>query len=179
MSKISIIAYIVLTVSIGYAFIYPSLADMNALSAQKQKYEDSLEKVSNIEAKKNELLDQFNAISESDKENIETILPDSFDFVRLISQIDNVAAKYGIYITNASSKEINSGGTSIENAEAPKPYSSAVVALSFLASYERFNDFLADLEKSLRILDIRSINLESQEKGLYKFDVEFETYWYE
>lgn len=65
---------------------------------EKQEYESSLEMVNSIESKKNELLAEFDKISEQDKKNIETILPSSLDFVKLISQIDRVAANYGITI---------------------------------------------------------------------------------
>jgi hypothetical protein len=34
-----------------------------------------------------------------------------------------------------------------------------------------------ELEKSLRILDVKSVDLEEGEDGLHTFDVEFETYW--
>jgi Tfp pilus assembly protein PilO len=178
MSGISIISYLVLTLSIGYAFIYSSLGDINTLLDQKQKYSDSLEMVNNIESKKEDLLKKFNAISDDDKKNIETILPSSLNFVGLISQIDAVASSYGISIDKISSKEVDSSvGNSIADAASPKPYQSSIIGFSFVASYEKFNAFLSDLEKSLRILDVRTAKLTSQQNGLYSYDVEFETYW--
>lgn len=179
MSSISIIAYIVLTLSIGYAFVYPSFGDVSKLLDQKQKYLNSLEMVNNIENKKNELLTKFNEISTVDKKNIETVLPNSLNFVRLISQIDAVAANHGISIREVSSKEIDSSaGTSIEGIQSQKAYNSSIIGFSFIASYDKFNAFLNDLEKSLRILDIRSAKLETQEGGVYSYNVEFETYWW-
>lgn len=179
MSSISIIAYLILTLSIGYAFVYPSFGDVSKLLDQKQKYLDSLETVNNIENKKNELLTKFNEISDVDKKNIETVLPDSLNFVRLISQIDAVAANYGISISRISSKRTSSsGGISTEDTQPQKDYNSSIIGFSFVASYDRFNAFLRDLEKSLRILDIRSAKLETQEDGVYSYDIEFETYWW-
>ncbi len=178
MSGISIIAYLVLTLSIGYAFIYSSLGNINTLLDQKQKYADSLEMVNNIESKKEDLLKKFNAISDDDKKNIDTVLPSSLNFVRLISQIDAVAANYGISIDRISSKDVSpSVGTSIENAAPSETYQSSIIGFSFIASYDKFNAFLSDLEKSLRILDIKSANLGVQQNGLYSYNVEFETYW--
>jgi Tfp pilus assembly protein PilO len=178
MSNISIIACAILTLSIGYAFAYPSFGDLNNLLGEKQKYIDSLNMVSNIENKKNELTTKFNEIPSDDKKNIDTILPSSLNFVKLISQIDAVAAKYGISISNVSSKEADSSvGTSIENAGPSKPYRSSIIGFSFTTSYENFKVFLDDLEKSLRILDIKSARLETKENGLYSYNVEFETYW--
>jgi hypothetical protein len=179
MSNGSIIAYIVLTLAIGYAFIYSPLGDVNTLLDQKQKYADSLEMVNNIENKKNDLLAKFDNISTDDKKNIDTVLPSSLDFVKLVSQIDAVAAGHGISIDKISSKEDDpSVGTSIENAAPPKAYQSSTIGFSFSASYEKFTAFLGDLEKSLRILDIRTAKLGTKDTaGVYSYDVEFETYW--
>ena len=178
MSKISIITLLILTLVIGYAFAYPSFGDLSALTAEKQKYSDSLDMISNIENKKNELLTEFNNISAADRKSIETILPNSLDFVELVSQIDAVAAGYGISIDKVYSKDkVASAGKSIEEAAPQKPYQSAIVGFSFNASYEKFNAFMNSLEKSLRILDIKSIKLETQDSGIYTYNVEFETYW--
>lgn len=147
---------------------------------QKKKYDDSLEMVSNIETKTNELLTRLKEIPDSERKNIETALPSSLDFVKLISQIDAVAANYGISIKSITSKEVGSSvGTSVENAEPPKTYHSSIIGFSFNASYDEFNAFMEELEKSLRILDIRSVKIVTQEDGRpYSYQVEFETYWF-
>lgn len=178
MSSISILAYIILTISIGYAFIYSSVGDLSALMGEKQKYDDSIAMVNNIESKKNELLAKFNNISAADKKNIETILPSSMNFVRLVSQIDAVAANYGISIDRASSKDLTpSVGASIEEAQPQKEYNSATVEFSFKSTYDKFNAFMNDLGKSLRIMDINSVGLTTAENGIYSYSVEFKTYW--
>jgi Tfp pilus assembly protein PilO len=178
MSGTSIISYIIITLSLGYAFIYPTVGDLSQLSEQKQKYLDLLEKVENIEDQKNKLLAKFNEISAEDRKSIETILPSSFDFVRLVSQIDAVAKKYGIAVEKVASRELSSSvGNSIETAAPAKIYNSAVISFSFASNYENFRNFLNDLEKSLRILDSRSVKLTTQEKGALAFELEFETYW--
>jgi Tfp pilus assembly protein PilO len=175
MSNISKIVYIILTLVIAYIFIYPSVGEVSALTAEKQKYTDTLTMISNIENKKNELLTKFNNISATDRKDIETILPNSLDFVNLISQIDAVAAKYGISVDKVSSKETTSGnsGETISS----QPYQSAIIGFSFDATYEKFNAFLNDLEKSLRILDIKSIKLTTKEDGIYTYNMEFQTHW--
>lgn len=178
MSSISILSYFILTLAIGYAFILPAFEDISTLLDEKQKYDESLTTVSNIENKKDELLLEFDKISVADKKNMETILPNSFDFVKLISYIDAVAARYDISIKNISSKELDSSvGTSVADAQPSKPYSSGIIGFSFEASYDTFNKFMKELEESLRVLDIRSVKIQTGEKGAYLYNVEFETYW--
>jgi Tfp pilus assembly protein PilO len=178
MSSISILAYVILTLSVGYAFIYPSVGDLNMLIGEKQKYESSLEMVNNIETKKKELLAEFNQIPSADIAEVETILPNSLNLVKLISDIDAVAAGRGISISAISSKETSSSvGNSIEEAAPQRPYNSAIIGFSFSTSYNGFRNFLSDLEKSLRILDIKSIKISPKEGGIYDYNLEFETYW--
>jgi hypothetical protein len=178
MSGTSKLAYVILTLAIGYAFIYPSVGDLSVLTEEKQKYENFLEMTGDIEAKKNELLSKFDAISDTDKKEIETILPNSLNLVKLVSDIDAVAARHGISINKISSKEVSSSvGNSIEGAAPQKSYQSSIVGFSFTATYGEFRSFMDDLGKSLRVLDIRSVRFGTQDNGVYSYSVEFETYW--
>jgi Tfp pilus assembly protein PilO len=178
MSGTSIIAYFVLTLSVLYAFVYPAYGDISALMSEKQKYDDSLATVATIEDKKRELLAKFNNISDADKKDIETLLPSSLSFVKLVSQIDTVASKYGISIDRITKRELSSSvGDSIAEAQPERPYNSAIIGFSFTASYDKFKLFMSELEKSLRILDVKSVKVNVSDKGEYDYSVEFETYW--
>jgi hypothetical protein len=180
MNRTSTYIYLIMAASIIYAFAYPTWGGVSALLNEKQKYNDSLIMVEEIENKKNQMLAEFNNISAADRKEIETILPNSMNFVRLISQIDAVAANYGISIDKITSKEIGSAaGDSIEESQiAQKKYQSGVIGFSFSAPYDKFELFIDDLEKSLRILDMKSFKLSVGEKGQYSYDVEFGVHWF-
>lgn len=178
MSSTSILSYLILSLCVVYAFAYPYYQEVGLLGEEKNKYEESLALVADIESKKNALIQEYENIGESDKIKISTVLPDSLNFVRLISQISEVGASDGILISNISMRETDSSvGNSIAEAEPPRPYNSAVIGFSFDASYAQFNSFMSRLEKSLRILDIRSVQIQTAENGRYSYKVEFETYW--
>lgn len=178
MSGTSLLSYIILSLCVAYAFTYPYYQEIGSLSEEKKKYEDSLALVADIENKKNALVEQYNNISEEDKKVISTVLPDSLNFVRLVSQIDEVGAEQGIKIDSITLRELDSSvGSSIADAAPPKPYRSAIVGFSFDASYDRFNVFMDRLEKSMRVLDVRSVNIETGDDNVYSYKVEFETYW--
>lgn len=173
----STLSYILLSLVIGYVFIYPYVTKIPALNEQKQRYLSALETVSSIESKISQLRSQYESIPNESKERINTILPNSFNFVRIISQIDNVASKYGISIDEISYQESYAPGNSVESAQMAGPYESTVIGFSFTTSYGSFQDFIDELEKSLRVLDVRSVELDSDDKGTHTFKVELETYW--
>jgi Tfp pilus assembly protein PilO len=178
MSSIAKIAYIILTAAIGWAFIYSPMGDLQSLIDQKQSYANTLATIGNIETKKSELATKFGNITETEKKDIETFLPSSLNFVRLISQIDSIAASHGISIDKISSKDTTpSSGDSVDSATPQSPYNTSLISFSFLASYDAFNAFMSELEKSMRILDINTVKLTVRPDGTYFYDVQFETYW--
>lgn len=180
MKTTSILSFLILTLAVAYSFIWPAYSDLGLLRAKKSGYEDSLAMVNNIEMKRNELQSKYDQIPPADKKNIETVVPDNFDFVRLISQIDNVGAKYGISISSIGSRVTDpSVGNSVAEAAPPRAFQSAIISFSFTSSYQAFTSFINDLEKSLRILDIRVLKIDAEDKGVNAYNVELETYWVE
>lgn len=178
MSGSSILSYLILSLTIGYVFTMPYFSEVSSLLDQKKTYEDSLATAASIETKKNALMEEFKNISPEDKQNIDAILPSSSDYVKLLSDIDNVGKKYGITPDRVSFKELNpSSGDSIADAAPAKPYASGILGFSFSATYEKFNSFMSDLEKSLQIMDVRSVRINTAQNGIYEYNVEFETYW--
>lgn len=172
------LGYLLLSLSVGYVFVYSPWTEVSMLNETKDKYSGFVDTISQIESKKNQLESQFDQISEEDKNDINTVLPTSLDYVRLVSQIDNVAKKYGIIIDKITLSNLDSSiGDSVANAAMPRPYRSAVLGFSFDSDYNKANSFLDELEKSMRILDIRSMKLIKSEKFGYSYNVQFETYW--
>ena len=56
-------------------------------------------------------------------------------------------------------------------------YGTVGISFSVSATYEKFQDFLADLEKSLRLVEITDLSVSGNNTGLYDFSVGLKTYW--
>lgn len=178
MKSSSTILILLLAFGVNYLFSYPMYKELNNLRTDYINQKESLNTINNIEIKKDELLGQYNSIPQSIKNNINTVLPDSLDYVKLISDIDSVANNYGISIKDPNVKiKSPSVGGSIEDAQPEKLFESAIVAFSFSSTYEGFNSFLHELENSMRILDIKSLKISPSKNGIYEYSIEFETYW--
>ncbi len=80
--------------------IDPAGKSVQELQSEKKDYTDALEKAANIERVRSGLRDQFNKIAKPQQEQIEKMLPDHIDSVRLIIDINNIAAKYGTSVSN-------------------------------------------------------------------------------
>lgn len=179
MSSTSTLSYIIISIALLYAVVLPKWEELSVLRTEQSKYEETIEKTKQIEQKKNELLAKFNEIRSEDRARIESLIPDKYDYVRLVSQIDAVGSKYGISIDKVQSSEHDTSvGNSIGDAAPAKIYKSATISFSFDATYENFGKFMDDLERSLRILDVKSIRIIAMEGSVYTFNMEIDTYWF-
>ena len=111
---------------------------------------------------------------------METFLPTNDGIIRLIADIDGVASRHGITIASADSGQVRTDlSRSVAALPESKPYDSRIIDITFSSSYDDLMDFLLDLEKSLRIIDIRVIDFTEPAPGakLTQYKVSLEVYW--
>lgn len=171
-------SYLILAVAIGYSFVMPTYGDIKLLNEQNKKYEESMDSISLIDNKIAELTTRINNLDPEVKEKIDIMLPSSFDFVKLVSDIDVVARQNGITINNIRAQEKNMNPNTAEGgALVAENYNSATIGFSFVSNYNNFLNFINELETSLRIMDVRSVQIKSATGSIYEFSVLYETYW--
>lgn len=168
-------------VSLGlfYVFIDPRLQEVRSLIEQERGYKEAIVKAEELMSVRDQLLTQYNSIPRSDLERLEKIVPDSVNFVKLVADIDSVAGRNLIVPRGIDISEVADESLGINDPASLKPYLSSTITFSFVSSYERMILFLTDLEKSLQMIDIKSVTFSADGKddGLYDFTVSFQTYW--
>ena len=110
------------------------------------------------------LLTKYNAFSPDDLLRLKKLLPDHVDNVRLILDIDHIASKYGMRIKNVV---VGAKDERPEGVIGPDvtPYQSVSLSFSIATSYNNLKEFIKDLEKSLRIVDVTDISLASSKSA--------------
>jgi len=191
MSKV-IAPFFFLVVSVGLFFTYidPAYKQMQALRALDGRLENALTRSKELTEVREALLQRYSSIADADLARLKKLLPDSVDNVRLIIDIDNVASRYGMRVKNFSfPRSVDSTvGGSEEVSEGPI----GVAEITFITSgtYADFSAFLIDLERSLRLLDVRSVIVTAStdvtkavgtpaatSPGAHQFNVSLQTYW--
>lgn len=173
---------IFLLVSFGLFFMYIDDAYQNVkfLQEEQSSFNDALQKSKELQAIRDSLLSKYNTFSSVDLDRLEKMLPDNIDNVRLVLEIDSIASKYGMRI---SAVTIDSGvsGVTSEGAIGPtgEQYETVILSFNITAAYEDFVRFLKDIESSLRIVDITSINFSSENDfdEVYNYKIGIKTYW--
>jgi hypothetical protein len=179
MTKGTALILILLAAAIFFTFTSSQWAAAQALAAQAAEYRDVLDNVSRITEARDDLLANYQTIPASEKDRLEKALPDNVDIVGLAKELDAVASRYGIAISRVQvDEEANRAVRSLPGAETGSlPYEKTLVSFTFISNYESFSKFLGDLERSLRVMDVKQVSFQAGEAGVYEHKVTVQTYW--
>lgn len=172
------IVLLLLSIGLFYTFTKDQYKEVKQLSALAGEYKDVLENVSRIVELRDNLLSTYSAIPKTEIERLNKVLPDHVDTVRLALDLDGMASRYGISIKNIQALAQGSeSSNAIILPERASAYDKVTVSFSFISNYENFMRLLADIEKSLRIMDVKTVSFLASDIGLYDHQVSVETYW--
>lgn len=197
MKRIMPIVLILISIGIFFLLIDPNYKKVKDLQVEVDANQNALVVAKKLESQRKDLQQKYTEISQDEKNKLEKLLPDTVDNVRLIIDIDNIAKKSGIVIRDIN---INSDDGSEPQSSNPRTQGSSfdsivgdnaikyvdankigVISFSFSVSakYDVFLEFLKQLEESLRIVDIRNIEITrtGTESVFYDYKVTMDTYW--
>lgn len=178
MKSPSNIALIALALGLFFSFTSPSYQEVKTLRTSASEYRGVINNISNIAETRDALLVSYESIPQVEIDRLAKVLPDNIDAVGLALDLDTIAGRYGIAVKSLQVE--TKPNENLALAVLPgrsMPYQSATVTFSFISNYEDFAKLLADLEKSLRIMDVRSVTFKTTEAGLYDHRVTVSTYW--
>lgn len=180
MKNTTAIFLIVLAIGLFYTFTNPTYQGAQDKAAAVAEYRNVIGNIEEIVETRDKLLVNYNSLPREEIERLAKVLPANVDTVRLALDLDTIASQYGISIGDvAIDREAERNSTQVVLPNSNMPFQSTLVAVSFVSDYESFKSFLEDLEKSLRIMDVKSINFQAADSGLYEHNIVIETYWVE
>jgi Tfp pilus assembly protein PilO len=188
------ILLIVLSGGLFWLFTNPTWTEVKALRAEQAEYDQALFNAKQLEIIRNDLLSKTGKFAEKDVERLEKMVPDNVDNIRLIIEIENIAAPHNLTIRNVKyDGDVKAEGSTTADQDARKAteatkkgakenknYSTFNLEFSTQGTYEDFVAFITKLENSLRIVDITGLSFtagETEAKNVYKFDVKIKTYY--
>ena len=169
---------LVISVALFYVFVDPQYQKVKVLSSEASEYRSVIDNVNDLTDKRDALLEKLQSLNKTEVTRLGKVLPDHVDAVRLAMDFDAIAAKYGISIKNirvTNDKKENT--TTVIDTSLSRPYKKVNITFEFIATYENFRKFMRDIEQSLRIIDIRSINFVTNDTNFSEYEVSIDTYW--
>jgi len=180
-----ILPILALLVAVGmfFGYVYPTWTGEIAVTKVAIASDNqALAAASEYTAQQNELASSRNAIAPASIARLNALLPDSVDNVGLILDLNALAARSGLSLSNidVASNTENSGKTSSPSTisvSGTDPVSSVDLSLSAIGTYTALQTFLIGAEKSIRILDVRDIVVKGSDTGVYSYQMIVRLYW--
>src|SRR3989344_2646659 len=182
-----------LILAIAAFFLYTKPAYDSTLVARETiaEYDRALQKAAELQQLKQNLLLRYNDFDSSQIDRLHKLLPDHVDNVRLVLDLDNLAQQYGLALENVVIDSVaakEDGTTVVGGVSSRNDYDSLTMRFSTNGTYSNFVTFMEKLEKSLRVVDLVSLSLESAgpaqpavgestEEPVYRFGITLRTYW--
>lgn len=177
-----ILPIIIAAAAIGLFVLYtnPQYQQVKELSAQAAQYDDALSKAQQLRSLRDQLLSKRNTFSPDDLQRLTHALPDNVDNIRLIIDINNIAARHGLSLKTISVGAVSDSSTprsALAVGSSGDAVGSVTVDFTVTASYADFVALLHDLEHSLRIVDVEKVGFRvgASDSNDYQFTIR--TYW--
>lgn len=154
----------------------PTNRSVQSLQAEDAQYQEALNNSTKIRQQRDTLVERKNNFSAEQLARLQELLPDNVDNIKLVIDIKNIAQKHNLVLKNI--KLDTAAGTDPKKLGGDNSkYGTVGLSFAVTSSYDKFQDFLADLEKSLRLVDITELSVNGNDTGLYEFSVSLKTYW--
>lgn len=151
----------------------PIYNEATALKVEADKYNEALANSKILQQERDRLTEKFNSFQAEDLVRLEKIVPDSVDNIKLILEIQEVAQDRGILVKNvefepeqflepdpnATAEELAKAKSNLRRPGAATNLDYEIFDLEFSieGKYSAYVEFMKLLERSLRVVDIRSI----------------------
>lgn len=161
--------------------VQPYFGDIGALKIKKQEYDEALANSRELQTLKDKLLSQYNEISQNDIEKLRKLLPSYIhpeDPVILAIMIDNIVKTRGLLLKNIDIGAVReSDNNTVVLGDPALPYKTVDLSFSVAGPYPTLLTLLADLEKSLELIDVKAIGFSSAAPtDIYEFSIGAKTY---
>jgi hypothetical protein len=128
----------------------------------------------------NQLAAARDAIDPANLTALATFLPDSVDNVRLILDLNALAARSQFSLSSINVAH-DAGSVPSTSGTLPSSGSGVVgsvdLSLSGVGTFNALQDFLSGVEKSARLLDVRDLTVRTAETGIYSYTMVLRLYW--
>ena len=174
-----VLPFILLVAAAGLFVVYTDsrYQESKKLAAQVDSYNEALNKSQELRKTRDELLARRNTFDEEDIQKLHQILPDSVDNIRLIIDINNIAARRGLSLKDVQLGDLSGTAGAKNPLAVGESVGSVTLGFTLGATYDDFLSFMQDLEHSMRILDIEKISFSADVSVRSDYTFSIRTYW--
>ncbi len=198
MKSIFPIICIVLGLALFFLFVRPLYSDVSVIRTDIKTYNVALDNSKDLQLTRDALLATYKSISVTDKERLLKFLPNGVDNIGLILEIEQIAKSHNMTLKDirfdtekpgtAQAKSNSSVAIKANDPTASKTYGVFPFEFTTEGSYDDFVVFLKDIERNLRVVDVKSVsftvpprtttkNPDGPNPDIFSYTLDIETYW--
>lgn len=175
------ILILVIAITLSFFYVKPQYDKLNLLKFEYAQYEDALNKAKELKVVRDQLLEKYKSIPDEDIDKLKKVVPEKYNPIKLVADLNGIAGKYGMVLSDVTIKENNQVASINEGPENISLYKIVSVDFSTKGSYENFILILKDLENNVQLADVKTLAvspLKEGEKSIgLNFKVSVDTYW--
>lgn len=177
------ILLIILAVALFFAYTNPTFSGPVAdAQAKIRSYDSAIEAAEKFKKRESELALELGQLDEEQLKRLNVFLPDNVNNIQLILDLDVLASKTGVTLSNFSIGEQGADGSAVSREEnipldTDEVVDSIDITVTAEGTYLAFQTFLAAVEQSLRPLDVVGLTVTAKDTGVYTYDLTFRIYW--
>lgn len=186
MSRILPIVALLVAVGLFFGYVNPTrTGSIAATKAQIDSYESALDAADRFKEKEGELIIARANIPSDGLARLATFLPDGVDNVQIILDLNTLAARSGMTLSDFDTSSVQSGapqaagtpGDPAASLTSDGPIDSLEITVSARGTYASFRNFVDGIEQSLRLLDVVAVSVQDSATGVYTYDMTIRLYW--
>lgn len=186
---------IIVAVGLFFTYVRPTFEDIKGIQDETAQYAQAIEKASELQQRINELKQRQNSIPLADLERLEAMLPDRVEEVTVLLDIDALATTHRLVLgdikVGEEAKVASAGQHSPDGSGQPtdetglledpdaalrSQYTTLDMSFSVSGAYDDFRAFLAEIERSLVLMEITKIAFGASEGDAVPFTVAIRLY---
>jgi len=172
---------VVISILIVVVVVNPSLNKLKMVQQQLVELRQSEKRVNELMSIYDNLRTTYQQISVQDRQVLEKALPSNVNNVRLILELERIAELRGLGFKDVDVVLKTDPGSGTAGAST-KQLRKVQAKITLVGDYKAFVQYMGDLEKSLRILTIRSVDFRTiraeKKPTQFEYDLVLETYWF-
>ncbi len=174
----SIITFLLLIVAVCVFWFWtrPLLAQIDTLKAERDSFNQALDKSKELQTLRDSILENYNSISQGDIDRLSKMLPAEPETAKLLVQLSDMATESGSVILNSldAQETKNPASASLPSAV---DYQEVNIRMSFSANYNDFRSFMDKIQSSLRLMDMEQIDFFAADASSYDFNINAKAYY--
>ncbi len=169
--------FLAIAAAVFFFATQPAWNEVTALKAERQEYDNALAGARELQTLRDKMLVQYNAISQEDRDRLNKLLPSQTDSAGLITMLEDMTKSKGLLLKKVEIKEARQTDTSIILGTPPSLYKAVDLSITASGSYKSILALFSDLDKSLRLIDVKDIGFSSASTDVYEFSITAKTYF--